>query len=141
MLDLKHLEETITDAMKETVSVIWLAELSVAVPGKTEICRKIWRKHCPIWLCTLFSSAKGFYTPCFFLVVFKYLCSQPSRCIPASVFDLFLDRTMMLFWSSCFVFHYFGICQADPDHSNYNVPTAVGLRSILHLLLPEIETN
>lgn len=40
MLDLKCLEETITGAMKETVSVIWLAELSVAVPGKTEICSK-----------------------------------------------------------------------------------------------------
>ncbi len=66
MLDLKRLEETITGAMKETVSMIWLAEVSVAVAGKTEICSKTWRKHCPIWLCTLFSRAKGFYTPYFF---------------------------------------------------------------------------
>ncbi len=110
MLDLKRLEETITGAMKESVSVIWLAEVYVAVPGKTEICSKTWRKHCPIWLCTLFSHAKDFYTPYYF----SY------------------NGAILI---------YFGICQADPDHNSYNVPRAVGLWSILHLLLPEIETN
>lgn len=98
MLDLKRLEETITDAMKETVSVIWLPELSVAVPGKTEICRKTWRKHCPIWLCTLFSSAKGFYTPYFFwlslniyvhslLVVYRHQCLIYSWIVQWCYFD------------------------------------------------------